>query len=77
MTDTLVGRREFNVWFRETFADADGRLDHMPLWLKADLRKAWNEASKRSAAEIERLTRRVAFLEKEISAKEWDANGAD
>lgn len=56
MTDT----REFNKWFSETFADADGRFAHMPRWLKADLRKAWNEASKRSAAEIERLTRELA-----------------
>lgn len=62
MTDTLVGRREFNKWFSETFADADGRFAHMLRWLKADLRTAWNEASKRSAAEIERLTRDVHLM---------------
>jgi len=37
----MTERRRFNAWFYGTFQDADGRFDHLPRWLKADLWLAW------------------------------------
>lgn len=37
-------RREFNRWFAHTFQCADGKFNHMPTWLKADLWLAWQAA---------------------------------
>ena len=41
LTKAQSERRQFNRWFSETMADADGRHDHFPRWLKADMWLAW------------------------------------
>jgi hypothetical protein len=43
---SLVERREFNRWFANSYADADGKFTHIPKWLKADMWEAWQAAGR-------------------------------
>jgi hypothetical protein len=49
----------FIEWFTQTFRDADGSLDHLPDWLQADVRKAWDASAKVERAKCARAVREL------------------
>lgn len=55
-------RKRFNRWFVENHADPDHKFSHMPSWLKADLRKAWDAATAEAATIISGLQATVARI---------------
>lgn len=67
--DIVESHKRFNAWFASNYCDADGKFAHLPSWLKADLRNAWDAAQSESAAEIERHRREnkqyLALLEQQ------------
>lgn len=61
--NSIVERRKrFNRWFVENHADPDHKFSHMPSWLKADLRKAWDAATAEAATIISELQATVARI---------------
>lgn len=65
--NSIVERRKtFNKWFVDNHADPDGKFTHMPKWLKADLRKAWDAATAEAATIISELQGRISDLEVDL-----------
>lgn len=74
--NSIVERRKrFNRWFVENHADPDHKFSHMPSWLKADLRKAWDAATAEAATIISELQAEVEDLRKYCSAAANDYHG--
>lgn len=52
----------FDAWFEETMQNADGNFDHLPKWLRSEMRSAWDAGALAKRVALSALEPQVVVL---------------